>query len=87
MADVVRFRTPTGDEITVRLVDRGSRGILFETGSNNAKRVHHDAFEDRNGWNILIRDENDQNIAAFVLDKRSGNWNQRPLTSAEKRQR
>jgi hypothetical protein len=88
MADVVRFRTPMGDEITVRLVDLGSGGVTFEPVSGNASRVHHHSFEDRDGnWNILIRDQNNQNIAAYVLNKRNGDWTQRPLTSAEERER
>lgn len=63
MADGVRFRTPMGDEITVRLVDLGSRGVTFEPVSGNADHVHHHSFEDRDGnWNILIRDQNNQNI-------------------------
>lgn len=88
MAEEVGFRTPSGDVITIRLVDLGSRGVTMEPVSGNAKRVHHHAFEDKNGnWNILIRDNNDQNIAAYILDKRYGGWTERPLTDAEKRAR
>jgi len=87
MADVVRFRTPMGDEITIKLIDHGNRGVLFEPISANARGVHHHAFEANGDWNILIRDQNNQNIAAFVLNKRTGQWTQRPLTSAEKRNR
>lgn len=88
MADVVRFRTPMGDEITVRLVDLNSSGVTVEPVSDNSKGVHDHSFEDRDGnWNILIRDQNNQNVAAYVLNKRYGGWTQRSLTSAEERQR
>ncbi len=88
MAEVVRFRTPMGDEITVKLVDLGARGVTYEPVSSNAKNVHHHTFSDRDGnWNILIRNQNNQNMAAYVLDKRNGSWNQRQLTSAEERER
>ncbi len=88
MSEKVRFRMPTGDEITIKLVDLNGRGVTFEPVSSNARKVHHHAFEDRNdNWNILIRDQNNQNVAAYVLNKRNGSWAQRPLTDAEKRAR
>ncbi|MFB2896647.1 hypothetical protein ACE1CI_27360 [Aerosakkonemataceae cyanobacterium BLCC-F50] len=60
----------------------------MELVSGNANRVHHHAFEDKYGnWNILIRDSNNQNIAAYVLNKRYGGWTERQLTDAEKRAR
>jgi hypothetical protein len=64
-------------------LDRDGRVTLGPV-SDNSKRVHHHAFEDRNGdWNILIRDQNDKNIAAYVLNKQTGGWTQRSLTNAE----
>lgn len=88
MAETVGFRTPKGDVITIRLVDLGSRGVTFEPVSSNSRHVHHHAFKDKKGkWNILIRDRNDQNIAAFILNKSNGRWDKRLLTEAEKRKR
>jgi hypothetical protein len=89
MAEIVNFRMPTtGDVITVKLIDNGGNGVGIEPVSGNFRNVHHHTFSDRDGnWNILIRDQSNQNIAAYVLNKRNGNWTQRPLTSAEERAR
>jgi hypothetical protein len=90
--EVVNFRLPDGDVITVKLISRESLdtdgGVIFEPVSDNADRVHHHSFEDRDGnCNILIRDQKNQNIAAYVLNKSNGDWIQRRLTSAEERER
>lgn len=88
MSEKVRFRTPEGDEITIKLVDLGSGGVTMEPVSGNAGSVHHHAFEDKEeNWNILIRDSNNQNIRAYILDKRYGGWTERSLTDPEKRTR
>jgi hypothetical protein len=84
MSEVVDFRIPNGDVIRIKLIDNGDRGVLFEPVSANSNRCHHHAFEDRNrNWNILIRDQDNHNVAAFVLNQQNGRWNQRPLTPAE----
>lgn len=87
--EVVRFRLPDGNVITVKLISREGfdkdGGVTFEPVADNTSNVHHHTFQDRNGdWNILIRDQNDKNIAAYVLNKRTGQWTSRELTSAEK---
>ncbi len=94
MSEIVKFRLPDGNQITVKLIDfdrdldRRDGGVTIEPVSGNANSVHHHSFEDRDGnWNILIRDQNNQNITAYVLNKRNGSWTERELTDAEKRNR
>ena len=85
---VVTFRMPEGDTITVILVDLGDKGVIMEPVSANPNKVHHHAFEDSSrNWNLLIRDQYNRNIAAYVLDKKTGGWSRRPLTDAERRRR
>ncbi len=94
MSEIVRIRLPNGNLITVKLIDfdrdldRRDGGVTIEPVSDNANSVHHHSFEDREGnWNLLIRDQNNQNIVAYVLNKRNGSWTERALTDAEKRAR
>jgi hypothetical protein len=94
VSEIVKFRLPDGNQITVKLIDlcgdldRRDGGVTIQPVSDNAKSVHHHSFEDRDGnWNILIRDQNNQNITAYVLNKRNGSWTERELTDAEKRNR
>lgn len=94
MSEIVRFRLPDGNQITVKLMDLGrdldrrDGGVTIEPVSDNANSVHYHSFEDRDeNWNILIRDQNNQNIVAYVLNKRNGSWTERSLTDAEKRAR
>lgn len=94
MSEIVNFRLPDGNLITVKLIDldrdldRRDGGVTIQPVSDNANSVHHHSFEDRDeNWNILIRDQNNQNITAYVLNKRNGSWSERSLTDAEKRSR
>lgn len=87
MAEIVQFRLPDGNVVTVKLIDLGRGGVTIEPVSGNVSSVHHHAFEKNGNWNILIRDRNDQNIKAYVLNKSNGSWSERSLTDAEKRQR
>ena len=94
MSEIVKFRLPDGNLITVKLIDLGrdlerrDGGVTIQPISDNANSVNHHSFEDRDGnWNILIRDQNNQNITAYVLNKSNGSWIERALTDAEKRSR
>ena len=93
MPEIVRFRLPDGNLITVKLMDLRrdldrDGGVTIEPVSDNANSVHYHSFEDRDeNWNILIRDQNNQNIVAYVLNKRNGSWTERSLTDVEKRAR
>ena len=93
MAEIVQFRLPDGNVVTVKLIDLGrdlnrrDGGVTIEPVSDNFSSVHHHAFETNGNWNILIRDRFNQNIKAYVLNKSNGSWSERSLTDAEKRQR
>lgn len=75
-----RLTLPTGDEITVKLVDHGSR-IIVEPVSGNPNKIHHHFYQEYGEYHLLIRDREGFNIAAFVLS--NGNWRERSLTNAE----
>ncbi|HBE20788.1 MAG TPA: hypothetical protein DEG17_00965 [Cyanobacteria bacterium UBA11149] len=83
---IVAYRMPTGDQISVK-ISEGKEGLYITPLSGNSKNVHHHVLDKNGTIEILIRDENDQNEAAFVLNKSDGSWKQRPLTNAEKRPR
>jgi hypothetical protein len=83
---IVGYTMPTGDQISIK-ISEGKEGVYITPLSGNPKHVHHHVLKKNGNVEILIRDNNDQNIAAYVLNKSDGSWNQRPLTDKEKRPR
>lgn len=75
MAEIVQFRLPDGNVVTVKLIDLGrdlnrrDGGVTIEPVSDNFSSVHHHAFEKNGNWNILIRDRFNQNIKAMFSIK------------------
>jgi hypothetical protein len=86
---VAKFRMPDGQVIEAKISANGNNNDLFiRPLKNNPGNIHFHALDkDDNKRHILIRDSEDQNIAAYILNKDTGDWIERPLTEGEKKPR
>ncbi|MFE1744149.1 hypothetical protein [Coleofasciculus sp. H7-2] len=83
---IVGYTMPTGEQISVKIEDH-KEGVIVTPLSGNIKNVHHHVIEENGKVKMVVRDNNNQNLAAYVLNKNDGSWTQISLNEGEKRPR
>lgn len=83
---IVGYTMPTGDQISVK-IEEHKEGAIVTPLSGNTKNVHHHVIEENGKVKMVVRDNNNQNIAAYLFNKNDGSWTQIPLDEGEKKPR